>query len=847
MSESFPREDNSQDALRRILSGVLNRLSAPAAFVLRLSAIPHWFDKTLLRHIAGDSFEYSWEQVDLSQIPFIFPGSLERYRCEQPVREILLEEWRKEQPELFTKYNRSAWEYFASLANQADFLSRPGLQREAIYHQLTFDEPAGLFSLAAAFEDAVDRRQFGSADDLMRTIGELELSARAQNWLRYFSARLVLDSNPEKKNESALIELSSSLPDPFLNRPARSSSGDETQPAIEMDYVLRAILNWSLGKIYLGRSEWSQAIRLFRSSLSLLQDRQVDLYIARVMLALGDAYLDLADRSGFNASESWQSRPPLRHLVYLIQNLPFVIFESLLRRVDFLPSDWYFGTNYQDWIIAFLLVQASRWYRRARRRFVAIEDEPGDIRALLAQAEMELEKGRWSRARHTYLRLQAHPLVRSSAYRTAQVQAGLGRVYLAQGSLSQAAEELDAAARIFQRFRDFRSFASTSERLGIAHSGLGSFDRARDAFRQSLDAYHQLGDLLRETQVIWDLENLGVKVSQPGHAPQGDKPEEASRDERHYLTRFPDSLLRWFRSMALVVAVPLTYLTVILACLGLVQASAVVEMTLRLTFGGNINLGAISFADALTLLMGVILPLPLAFWIYRFIYSLIGMTMVHLLGQRLVRIEREQPDRLITSSEGLIVHRSDDRPDGQTTWVETTAVTSIEYRFWSKPIQLISDLVVSTKTRPIVLSGTTIRYEQLKRDLLNRLPDHVRYKNLDFVFMVNRWGILTLAASLLHAASLVVWVKYADFTGYLQGQEVPLEFSLILLISFLDILLIYPALTLWRVVWHRRQRRRWLGASLAAFPGWILYLAAVLISVLTVAWLLLSLFFRSQG
>ncbi len=908
-----PSAEEAMRALRPLLASLLQRLPKEVGEALRLAAIPHWFDEELLQVLGGEGFPagdaletllrmHLLEAISpLSESPLLqimsgeaqdadaTPIEQPDYRLDPLHRSILLEEWHAEDLQGYLGHNRSAWEHFSERAKQAGeqmgnigLLIQPALKRQDIYHRLAFDEEGGLLELAESFEEIFDRFQLGAAEELLRAVDDLSayLSATALAWLHYFHTRLEVALHPEWPEEQITAVLTDMLaratnPGVYTGQPQPGEAlsslvlksiqippEELLRDRSRMENVLRSLAVWTLGQEILRRGEWTDAHQAFNWSLKILQTYNIDYYIPRLMLSLGDTSYDLALKSGICTEGSWRQPSLAGRLFNLFANLPFLLVESLIRRLSFLPSGWYFGMNYQDWIVALLLGEAARWYRGAQDAFEAIGDASGLVRARLAMAAVELDEGRWSRAASTYRALQGHSLVQISLYRTALVEMGLGRLALAQGRLEQAIAHLEGSQGGFRRFKDTSSYAATGDYLGQANTRLGKLEHAVLAFLQSHEAFRESEDSLMTSKVTYELQKALPRLPVESELRKQVDQVIEEQSTLSYLARFPERHLPRFRRMALTRAVPITYLFVFLIGLALFQSFAVVETTILYGIEYQKSL-PVSPIELLILLVGVFLPLPLFLWTYRLVYSVAGIWAVHRLGRDLTNIQEDQPNIIVTDPTGIEIrrargeasrrsepkgkagrkelenHKEPSAPLTRLEWSQVSQVVSLQYRLWKQPISLISNLVLLNPGKPVTLEGSTLRFNQLKENILSKMGKHQALLDLDFYFVRSPWSYLGLAFSiayaiLLTAQGLQLTVGVVAETG---GEPFFLTFSLVFLVSFLNIFFVYPAITLWRLIAHRRLRHKVIGRPAGAFPGWMLYLGAVGVSLVSLGWL----------
>lgn len=802
-----------QAAIRRAVEDLLASISSPTADAIRLGAIPHWVDEQLLGQLTGDEGEATRAATYLRRFRFVRQDAQGHFHYQAKVRDYLLAWWREERPDSYRAANRSALDYFRALADAAPDVERPVYERQVLYHMLVVDERAGLRYLGDHFEEARERYQLGQAEGLVAQAAQLEdiLTDHGRMWVRYFTARLDLIYRRDEGGEATFQDLADHAPEP----------------------VLRALAGWSLGQIRVNQGRWSQAIQLYRASLDSLQRERAARESSRVMLALGDAYRDLADSLGGFQAEREGSPGRASRFLYALQHLPFLAYQWLVRHLSFLPN-WYFGTNYQDWIIAYLLMQATSWYRRAERDLEELGDRQGLAGARLSLAELEHQVGRWSRARRRYAALREAQEIQGSLYRTARVQLGQGRAYVDEGDLIQAEPLLTGSLETFRRFRDQRSMGVAANLLGGVYADLGRPAEATQAYLESARAFEAVGDRLARTRVAWKLEDLAQRSAPPA--------EQAlpSLVERLYITRFPDTLLRWFRRLALLGALPLTYVLTFAVGLGLILSLVIIEGELVFwLIGADVQT---TVDDALILAVFATLPVPVVFWLYRLIYSLLGVTFVRYLGRRLIPIERDQPSYLVTDATGLTRHDASRGTSRTVAWSDVSLMASVDYYLWRQSIQLISGTALVAGPGTMMVYAITAGYTHLKQDLARHLAGQradAPQRRLDFVILDSRWVLSVVGACLAFALSLVVTGRTAARVTADSGAQVIPPLTSFLAFFVPTLLLVFPAVVLWRMVGHQMTIRRRLRYRVRTIPVWVLWLAAAVCSLLAVLWVLL--------
>ena len=607
-------EDNElKEVVRIAVEGIVASMPDRVANAIRLGAIPHWFDEKLLARLIGEDTDLGEVAGYLKRLSFVRQDTKGRFRYHVAVRDYLIAWWREERSHQYKEANRKALAYFEASVETASFSEHPTYEREVVYHLLIEDEATGRRYLSTRFEELVGSYQLGTAESFLSTASELTdiLTDEWRMWVQYFEARLNLAYGQNTAAEATFSYLLANA----------------------SDRVLQAVAQCGLGKIWVGQQQWSAAIRVYRASLDVLQREKEWLYVVQVMLALGDAYRDLADSSGGFSGEQGETFSTASHFLYVFEHLPFLLYEWLVQRLSFLPN-WYFGTNYQDWIIAYLLIEATSWYHQAEKLLRTISEKQALVDVQLALADIEHQLGRWSRAKRQYATLLAKDEVVGSLYRTACIRLGQGRVFLDEGDRSKAEVSLSQALNIFRQFHDERSIGVTSALLGRVHDSLRRPDQAAAIFVESVNAFSKINNRLALTQVIWDLEDLLQRLRLSEEQTQQLVNVIGQISERNYLARFPDTLLKWFRRLALLVALPLTYVFSFAIALAFTLALIIIEGEFLLSLtGANVQT---AFIDGLILSAAVVLPIPLALWFYRLVYSLMGITVVHFLGRRII-------------------------------------------------------------------------------------------------------------------------------------------------------------------------------------------------------------------
>jgi tetratricopeptide (TPR) repeat protein len=717
--------------------------------------------------------------------------------------------------------HRACLVYFSQRAAVATLVEQAVLDREIVYHQLALDEAAGLRLLDVRFEAAASAYQLAQAEALIDQASRLNasISEGGQAWMSYYRARL------------ELLQQTGDLGKSVFDLLVKSSPGK----------TLPALARWNLGQLYVIQDDWSKAIQLYKESLDMLPAGH-SVYRARLLYALGQAYRDLAENSGGFPDEIHGQYGRLNQALYRLQHMPFLLYEALRHRWDFLPN-WYFGTNYQDWIIAYLFTEATRWYHAAVQGFEQSEGGPELIEARLALARMDHRLGRWPRAWKEYRQLQSAPIVSSSRYRLARIHMAQAISMMEEGRFGEAKSLLKDVPSVFKDFNDQVSLGVVYALDALLEEKLGRPEEAAVSYLDALKPLAKTGDNLTRTEVLGRLERLAMRSALSLEVRRQISIAVAQTEQFYYLARFPDQILRWFRRLALLGALPLSYLLVLIAGLAVVLALIVVEGSLR-SFLVGVNISALPFTDFLILLAAVLLPVPFTLWIYRWVYSILGDILVWVLGRRLAPIEKEQPDVIVISKAGIEYRRSGTGQNNQSVdeeqkhilpWSMIKRVASVDYRLWLRPVQLISRTLVNPGAGALVVNGITAGYSQLQNLIARNLATQKEeIQRLDFTYLTRGWVISAALLSLVFTYLL----RKLDISGGID-VELPLTFSTLAL-KFVTVLwLVFPTGVLVRLLRHRRMLEKTLGYQPEAVPTWVLLVALLFFVILLVGLVLL--------
>lgn len=794
-------------ALSALLNNLLDGLPPATAQAIRLAALPFAPTERQIALLlaadeaadgAADGAAMTVEEVKAAlAAAHLTRADGDALHLQPALRTALLDWWRTSAPARFGELHRLL---LADLRSQAGPPPTPH-DPAIVYHWLIVDEAAGRTFLQQAAEGAFDYFQLGQAEDLLAAArsSATGLSPATHAWLDYHAARLALAAQRGDCGAAAFERLAATAPPD-----------------------LQAVARWSWGQLLVQSHNWQQGLALQRQALADLPAALGPIYRARLLLTIGDAYRDLAEYSGGLAAD--RTRRPPSSPAARFAALPFDGYRQLVRRFGWLPN-WYFGSSYEDWVIANLQKRATRWYRRAGQEAAATGAELLEMNAALADANLRHRLGRWNQAHTLLRRLRQHPAIQQSRYRTAKLQHITGEALAAEQRWHAAAAELAPAAATWRAYADVRALALTQHWLARVER-ITAPERAGATYLDSARHYVAVDDLATATLVLGEAES-----TLPGL--------EAATQIRsvlpalHYLTRFPDAFLRRARRLALFIALPVSIAAgLLLMTLATVSYGAFLEGLLQLVRTGA-SFAALTPGDLLILGLFGLAPV-LALWLYQGLYCGLGYAMISFSSRQVTPIEQEPPDRIELTADYLTYVNVGKATATHLAWAAVDTFVSAEHRWRRETIRLFSRLWLAERGQAAVtVQAVTIGYGHLRRELVQRLTATGRpaLSGRDFAVTAPRGLAAALLLTGLRLAAAAPNIR-PDRVGVEQpGGAVATQLATVtpwLRELILGFLLIFLAVTLWRLVWRRWQWRRIAPDMAPLTSAWLLWLAALM-------------------
>ncbi len=806
------------------IDGLLGRLPSELVEAVRLGAVPHRFDAELLSLLRGSAVDTDLLLERMRRLGLLGETASGWLTYPDTLRSHLLAELQS-RPATYREASARAADYFQARR------ARPGNPNpdsdllEHLYHELAADKTTGLIQLRHYFDGFRQAGQFGLAERLLDYAIEQEavLGQAGRDWLRYLGAQL-RQAGPElEASQQTFGALATEAGDPLLRAAARRS----------------------LGETLAQSRQWARSIEEIQAALRAFQQIADPFEIANTQASLGLVFVSLAEAAGGLRDEDRPPQSPAEQWSHYVSHAPFLAYRWFSRRFSIMPN-FYFGTDYQNWIIVRYLYGAIRWLTQADRtlRRAPAHDEAARSLARtyigIRLADLRHRIGRWSQAERDFAALAQDPNVRGKPYLRGLVQLGQGRALLVRGRLLPALDKLRECEAIFRQYGDLNDAGKAARLIGQAHARRGELGEACHTYQAAAEAFYGTDDLLNATEALVSAQTLAEQLP-TGEAGRVGAAELSERLPRQaYMERFPDrtsgSLHRFFSGFSTFLMMPLTGLLVILLVLVPLLWEGVVEVVLKT--------GAVELLLAATLIL-LLLPLLVA-WAYEAIYASAGILVARFLPLRW--ITRQQPVYVVLDQQSLGQYDQQGKLVDLIRWPEVTIVASLDRCVWRGPLTLFSRFLVGDQDKPVVVEGILNHYTPFKREVNRRLrtqPRPPRILSLDFSLFNRRWFLATLAVTVLIVA--ISFILAPGQLGWLGVSPGGTEFTLagtdVLFRLWQMFTCVGPLFMLIGWLRNRRAIRRSLGDRVSTgqdWPIWLLLLGVLAVTVMQSRMLLLS-------
>ncbi len=742
------------EALNWALEHLLATAGEPRAELLRRAAIPRWIDADVLSALQEpEGYGEDWLAV-LRAYSFVRELGDGRLALVDTVRAALLATWRRDRPEALHAIQLRIYHHFSQQttppgtaggampllpdstvlsvvpANSDADLRR----REAIYHLLHLDPELGLDQLRASFAYLEATRRCAEAERLLamaaEAVVEAALGPRQRRWVQYLRARLLHATQCRAEAAAQLTAL--------------QAHGD-----LEPD--LAGHVSRSLGLIYAEQGHGVQAIELYRQSIAHFARTGEQQALAETLLLLGTAYQELAARAGEWYAPVVPQILLLRASVALwswLLALPFLIASLVLGPGNQLLPVPEHCAHYQNWLRIRLANTARSWFAQARDAFQQLGDATGALRAEQHLADLVLHYGYPNEARATLEELLRQPAARDP-YLRARLQCSLAECELAGGQYDRATALLTELQAFFDELGDTRRAATVLALRGRAALRAGDSERALDDFSVALRQFRALQDTTARDQILDELRAWQQRPGTSAGTRQRIDALLAAEPEQRYVERFIHSyrdLLRGATALALPLAL-------------LLMAMVAPVPVITPQPNGVISFGVSFDPWRATGVVATLVPIAMAG------YAAIATAIIAWLP--IGRIEREQPDAIITRPGSIARYDRHGQLVTELPWATVRRWLSLDRCLWKRPLALHSRTVLEgAPGQALAIEGLTGWYSQLQQDIERRLglagSPPVEHRQLGASLLRSPVGILiALGVALL---LLVTWTT----NGWLQ-------------------------------------------------------------------------------
>lgn len=778
-----------RELLTTSIEQILLQAGPRQAEVLRRCAIPHWFDQGVLA-VLRDKIEGNDRVIELLRgYSFVRPLDGDRYTYHDEVRETLLEEWRRQRAEELKQINQALANYFRERATKlmptrslpkapaatTVAISEGGdwelYQREALYHTLQADQQEGMAALDEAFNGAELSHRLGDAEALLQLTRNVPLDEANKRQVRFMRARL----------ERAALDLG-----------AAEARLDGLLVLSDLDPVLEARAQQTLGEIYAETARWVRATELYRRARATFESHNRLPEAAETWRLLGEAYQELgASTGGWHVPAYPQSRfwRTLGEIWSWLLSLPFYITNLVLRTSGVrLPLPSYLA-SYRNWTLIWLYRTAAACYEKARAIFNTQGDDLGLLRAERQLADITRLFG-YPAAALAQIDQAKTRAAAQDPYRQAWLDWVRAAALLDRGDVAEAQPIVETIVGRFRGVGDVRREAAALGLKARLAARRNDYDQALAIYQRCLDSFRALGAVAIRELALYDLRALRRQVG-PGQTSRRIGQMLAAEPEKRYVARFPHSQLPLLRVLS-IVALPLALL--LLAVFG--PQGSIVQVAQLASLQNTV--------DPLRSLLVLLILVA----IYLGVYALVATAVITFVP--LGDLDREQPDYFVTNPQGITRYDFRGALAQHLGWGEIDRWLRVERKLWVRPVSLLSGAyLVSRVADSIAIDGITGWYLSLQEDIDHRLQaagSQVHAEDFGFQVIRSRSGATAIAGTLL--LLLFIWSQNA-WAQWLVALLPTQLYAALSLLAFSGLLLLIPA-AYWLAI-NPLELRRTLG------------------------------------
>jgi tetratricopeptide (TPR) repeat protein len=525
--------EDEQQALAQIIDKIGTE-KPDLAEAIRLCAIPHWFNKEILALLRGEGSKPSeltetlLDELRLKRLAFVRSGNLVLH---DNVRKLLLNRWRKENPEHSKRLSGMAAAYYEDKLQQSVLSDeqRAEWEREEMYHLLVANKERGIDRFKSLCNKAIDSFRLSTLDLLLCIASEQsdDLSPEIQLWIQFFEGK----KNQLSSDWERALEVWERL------------KGERAFFTVDLEQTLAV----HLSILYKDTGEWNKAIECLEDSLNILEKEGDERGMITLLNNQGYLYKDRehlqkAENDFQRALEVSKKIGDDRGMAVSLKNLGLLYKDNMkwdealehlgssLAILERIADERGMARAYDDRGLLYKdrgllykdrddLQKAENDFQRAQE----ILDEVGDEhekaaafnslgllykdRGLLYKDGEDLQKAEndFQRAREILERI-------GDQRRIADIFNYLGFLYTAEmewhdvnTNFQRALTNFQEALKILKEMSDERGTAVILSNLGLLYQRKGEQQQAADSFQQSLDIVEQVGDEMNAATTMYEL------------------------------------------------------------------------------------------------------------------------------------------------------------------------------------------------------------------------------------------------------------------------------------------------------------------------------------------------------
>lgn len=713
--QTFPAFDSSL-SYDQVFLEMLKSLPEELCTTLQVGALPHFLDEELAKVLFPSEPAQALET--LASFPFVSRNPDGQLQYHDTTRRIFMSNWQNEKLDQFRQVNSSLAQEFMRRLEATRVDSMP-VAMEWVYHSVAANPGEGMSALANLFHELLETRELGTAERLLRLVGEQRPWLGDQEvWLDNFQMSLQAYRN-QPVDEKALEAMAQLRPGSMLAACVRRLQGRRAVQSRQ----------WAAGRKYL-----QEALAIFERENSPQEQ-------ALTQLELGHRFYSQVVCSGGVQVERQARRDWFGALLYAITRLPLLIYKWLADRFDWLPS--LYGESYQNLVALSLLRLAAGHYQAAGRLFRMLGNQRGQLETDFYMGRVLLVLGHTDRAAKGCLNALKSPLALSSPYYTARLNLVIAQAHMRREQINEARALLEGCLETFTRYGDWRLALDTAIELGTVLEKLADWPALIGVTAQGLEAAWRSNDPLAETRLASRLEWYSTMPG-PGMAERrtAEKLREAVTS-LSYIDRFPGRVRQAFHTLASWLAYPFIFLFALTVILGSGFLMQFIEGELV------IQSDPVKWSQAIDLIVRLALPV-LMLWGYYTFYVVLGHLVAFILS--LSRVDQEQPEMWRLDASGL-TKTSNPGPgekEEKLPWSEVRKLVVYNRSLYSQPMMFSSRMYIQPAggdgSHKFELPASIFRYKSLQRELEKRLPGRVFKEELSL--LGTHWLWITLLVGL---------------------------------------------------------------------------------------------------